>query len=55
MVETQPRLKQQYLKEIQPALMKELGLSNVMQAPRLEKIVINVGFGDAVQDSKKIG
>ena len=53
MVETQPRLKQQYLQDIRPALMKELGLSNVMQAPRLEKIVINVGFGDAVQDSKK--
>jgi large subunit ribosomal protein L5 len=54
MLETQPRLKQQYLNDIRPALMKELGLSNVMQAPRLEKIVINVGFGDAVQDSKKL-
>jgi large subunit ribosomal protein L5 len=54
MSESQPRLKQQYLQEIRPALMKELGLTNIMQTPKLEKIVINVGFGDAVQDSKKL-
>jgi large subunit ribosomal protein L5 len=54
MSESQPRLKQQYLQEIRPALMKELGLTNIMQTPKLEKIVINVGFGEAVQDSKKL-
>jgi large subunit ribosomal protein L5 len=54
MSESQPRLKQQYLQEIRPALMKELGLTNIMQTPKLEKIVINIGFGDAVQDSKKL-
>jgi large subunit ribosomal protein L5 len=54
MSDYQPRLKEQYSKSIRPALMQELGIENVMQVPKLEKIVINVGFGDAVQDSKKL-
>jgi large subunit ribosomal protein L5 len=47
-----PRLLSQYKKEIVPALMKRFGYKNVMQVPRLEKISLNIGVGDAVQDSK---
>ena len=44
-----PRLKTRYQDEIVPALMKQFGYSNVMQVPRLEKIVINMGVGKAGQ------
>jgi large subunit ribosomal protein L5 len=47
-------LKERYEKEIKPALLKELGYTNPHQAPKLEKVVINMGVGDAVQDSKRI-
>lgn len=47
-----PRLKERYQKEIVPAVMKELGLTNSFQVPRLEKIVVNMGVGEAAQDSK---
>ncbi|MDP9453377.1 MAG: 50S ribosomal protein L5 [Actinomycetota bacterium] len=43
-----PRLRQRYETEVRPALAAELGLSNVMQVPRLEKIVVNMGVGGAV-------
>jgi large subunit ribosomal protein L5 len=46
---TTPRLKQRYDQEIQPQLKQELGLANVMQVPRLEKIVVNMGVGRATQ------
>ena len=46
------RLKTQYLEEIRPALIERYGYSSVMQAPRLEKITVNMGVGDAKQDSK---
>ncbi len=46
------RLKEKYLKEIKPALQKELGLKNAMAVPRLEKIVLNMGLGEATQNSK---
>ncbi len=46
------RLKEKYLQEIKPALQKELGLSNPMAVPRLEKIVLNMGLGEATQNSK---
>jgi len=46
------RIKEKYEKEIVPALVKRFGYKNVMQAPRLEKIVINVGMGDAIQNVK---
>lgn len=46
------RLKTKYRKEIVPALMKEFGYKNVMQVPRLEKIILNVGLGEAVQNAK---
>ena len=49
-----PRLKTKYNDEVAPALLKELGLDNVMQIPRLEKIVVNMGVGDAVADSKQL-
>jgi large subunit ribosomal protein L5 len=46
-----PRLKTRYDDEIRPALQRELGLSNLMEVPRLEKIVINCGVGQATQQS----
>jgi large subunit ribosomal protein L5 len=50
----QPRLKEQYHQEIVPALMKEFGYENIMQVPRLEKISVNIGLGEALQNSKAI-
>jgi large subunit ribosomal protein L5 len=46
------RLKERYQAEILPALMKEFGFKNPMQAPRLEKIVVNMGLGEAIQNGK---
>jgi len=46
------RLKVKYFKEIVPKLKEQFGYKNVMQVPRLEKIVINMGVGQAVQDPK---
>jgi len=46
------RLKQRYTKEIAPAMGKEYGYKNVMAIPKLEKIVINIGLGEAIQNSK---
>jgi large subunit ribosomal protein L5 len=47
-----PRLKTRYLTDVMPALQRELGFSNRMRVPRLEKIVVNTGVGDAIRDSK---
>jgi len=49
-----PRLKEKYRKEVVPALKEQLGLGNVNEVPRLEKIVVNMGVGAAVQDSKQM-
>jgi large subunit ribosomal protein L5 len=49
-----PRLKQRYRDEVAPALRTQLGLQNVMQTPRLEKIVLNIGLGEAINDSKAL-
>ena len=49
-----PRFKQRYNEVIRPALMKEFGYKNVLQVPRIEKIVLNIGAGEAASDSKKI-
>lgn len=49
-----PRLKERYQKEVLPALMQEFGYKNVMQVPRLEKVVINVGAGEALQNAKAL-
>jgi len=48
-----PRFQQRYNEKIKPELMKKFGYKNGMEAPRLEKIVINMGVGEAVNDSKK--
>ena len=45
-------LKEQYESELKSELQKQLGLSNVMEIPRIEKIVLNMGLGDAVQNPK---
>jgi large subunit ribosomal protein L5 len=47
------RLQELYETTVRPALMQEFGYKNPMQVPRLEKIVVNMGVGEAVQDSKK--
>jgi large subunit ribosomal protein L5 len=49
-----PRLKERYREEVVPALMKEFGYRNVMEAPRLEKMTVNVGLGEAVSDAKAL-
>jgi len=49
-----PRMKVRYKEEILPALMKEFGLDNPMQVPRLSKVCINMGVGKAIQDSKAL-
>ena len=46
------RLREKYEKEIRPALLQELGLKNTMAVPRLDKIVINMGLGEATQNVK---
>ncbi|MAK00577.1 MAG: 50S ribosomal protein L5 [Rhodospirillaceae bacterium] len=48
------RLNDLYTQSIRPDLIKESGYSNLLQVPKLEKIVINMGIGEAVQDSKKV-
>jgi large subunit ribosomal protein L5 len=49
-----PRLKDLYREQIVPTLQKELGYKNVMQVPRLEKIVVNVGLGEALQNARAL-
>ncbi|ODS02421.1 50S ribosomal protein L5 [Methyloceanibacter marginalis] len=49
-----PRMKQQYLDVLKTDLTKEFGYKNVMQVPRLDKVVLNMGVGEAVGDSKKV-
>ena len=46
------RLRQHYLKTVLPALTKEFGYKNVMAAPRLDKITVNIGLGEATQNAK---
>ncbi len=46
------RLKDRYIKEVVPALRKELGYRNVMAVPRIDKIVVNMGLGEATQNVK---
>jgi large subunit ribosomal protein L5 len=48
------RLKERYLKDVVPALAKEFGYTNVMAIPKLEKIVVNMGLGEATQNVKLI-
>lgn len=47
-----PRLKEKYYKELAPQLREQLGIANVNDIPKLDKIVVNMGVGDAATDSK---
>ena len=47
-----PRLRTRYHEEVVPALMKEFGIDNVMAVPRIEKVVLNIGLGEATQNIK---
>ena len=48
------RLQEKYDKEVRPALTEKFGYKNVMQVPRIDKIVLNMGIGEAVNDRKKV-
>jgi large subunit ribosomal protein L5 len=54
MADYAPRMKERFREELIPRLMDELGLKNVMQVPRFEKVVINMGVGDAVKDGRML-
>jgi large subunit ribosomal protein L5 len=49
-----PRLKERYQKDVIPSLMEEFGYDNVMQVPRLQKVIVNVGAGEALQNVKAL-
>jgi large subunit ribosomal protein L5 len=49
-----PRLKDKYKADVAPAMMKKFGYRNVMQIPSLEKVVVNMGVGEAIQNSKAL-
>jgi large subunit ribosomal protein L5 len=48
------RVKENYINNVKPALIKEFNYTSIMQVPRLEKIVVNMGVGDAIQNSKAL-
>ena len=48
------RVQQNYIENVKPSLIKKFGYSSVMQAPKLDKIVVNMGVGDAIQNAKLI-
>lgn len=48
----QPRLKEKYISEVVPKMMKEFSYKNVMEVPKIQKIVLNVGLGEAIQNIK---
>jgi large subunit ribosomal protein L5 len=48
------RLQEKYRKEVLPSLMERHGYKNIMQAPRLEKVVLNIGLGEAIQNAKAL-
>ena len=49
-----PRIKERYERDIRPALKDELGLKSIMQVPRIEKITLNMGVGEAKTDAKQL-
>jgi large subunit ribosomal protein L5 len=49
-----PRLKERYRKEVLPALIREFKYGNVMQAPKIQKIVVNIGVGEAITNAKAL-
>ncbi len=48
------QLKEKYVKEVVPAMMERLGYKNVMQVPHLEKVVLNIGLGEAITNAKAL-
>ena len=54
MAELQPRLKDQYDRVVRSKLTEQFGYANVMQVPTLDKVVVNMGIGEAVNDRKKV-
>jgi large subunit ribosomal protein L5 len=48
------RMKEQYQKEVVPTLMKSLNLKNVMQVPRVQKVIVNIGMGEAMDNPKSL-
>ena len=54
MADYTPRMKQRFREELVPQLKEQLGLENIMQVPRFEKVVINMGVGDAVKDGRML-
>ncbi len=53
-VKTLPRLRERYEKETVPALMSDFNYVNIMEVPRLSKVVINIGMGEAIQNAKAL-
>ena len=49
-----PRLKQRFRDEIAPALMREFSYHNIMQVPRVQKVAVNIGLGEAMQNAKAL-
>jgi len=49
-----PRFKKRYMETIKPELMKKFGYTNIMQVPKINKVVLNIGAGEAASDGKKI-
>ena len=49
-----PRFKERYNETVRPELMKKFGYANQMQVPKINKVVLNIGAGEAASDSKKI-
>jgi len=49
-----PNLKEKYRNEVTPAMMERMGYKNVMQVPRIEKVVLNIGVGEAIQNAKAL-
>ena len=49
-----PRVQEKYENDIKPMLMKQFGFSSVHQTPRITKIVVNMGVGDAIQDARRL-
>ncbi|MBT8466234.1 MAG: 50S ribosomal protein L5, partial [Deltaproteobacteria bacterium] len=54
MSEYEPRLRKKYKDEIVPQLMKDFSFQNIMQVPKLERVIVNMGLGEAVQNAKLI-
>ena len=54
MADLQPRLKAQYDSVIRPKLTEQFGYTNPLQVPTLDKVVVNMGIGEAVNDRKKV-